>query len=95
MSTSIQMYKFLSHLKDEAINALKEQMIEIGMLYDANTLDNLIELYADFYAGNDRAILQIIRAIDEYAKRNLINLTTLAPAKQILRAFEVMQQTKK
>lgn len=95
MSTSIQMYKFLSYLKDEAINALKEQMIEIGMLYDANALDNLIELYADFYAGNDRAILKIIQAIDEYAKRNLINLTTLAPAKQILRAFEAMQQTKK
>lgn len=95
MSTSLQMYKFLTYLKEEAINAIKEQMIEVGMLYDANMLDDLIQLYADFYAGNKMPVLDIVRAIDEYAKRNLINLTTLANANQILRRFEAMQKTNK
>ena len=89
------MYKFLTYLKEEAINAIKEQMIEVGMLYDANMLDDLIQLYADFYAGNKMPVLDIVRAIDEYAKRNLINLTTLANANQILRRFEAMQRNNK
>lgn len=88
MSSTVQMYRFLNYLKDEAINAAKEKMIEVGMIYDALMLEEMIQLFSDFYTGRDKPLLDIVYAINEYARRNLVNLTTLVPSKQILQATE-------
>ena len=88
MSSSLQMYKFLNYLKDEAISAIKDQMMDVGMIYDALMLEKMIHLLLDFYAGSDKPILDTINAINEYARRNLVNMTTLASAKFIRKAVE-------
>lgn len=95
MSSTVQMYRFLNYLRDEAINAAKEKMIEVGMVYDALMLEEMIQLFSDFYTGRDKPLLDIIYAINEYAKRNLINLTTLVPSKHILQVSERAQKCSK
>lgn len=88
MSSSLQMYRFLSYLKDEAISAIKDQMIDAGMIYDAMMIEDMVQLLCDFYTGNDKPILDTIYAINEYARRNLSNLTVLIPARRILQTVE-------
>lgn len=92
MSSTIQMYRFLNYLKDEAISAVKEKMIDVGMVYDALTLEEMVQQFSNFYTGSDKPLLDIIYAINEYARRNLINLTSLAPSRQILQATEKAQK---
>lgn len=92
MSSSIQMYRFLNYLKDEAISATKEKIIDIGMVYDALTLEEMIQQLSNFYTGSDKPLLDTIYAINEYARRNLINLTSLVPSKHILKATEKAQK---
>ena len=88
MSHNLQAYRFLKLLRNEAINALKDKMIETGMVYDAMVFEDMVQLYSDLYAGKDKPLIDIIRAIEEYAKRNHSNLTVLAPARAMMQTIE-------
>lgn len=87
LTFSVDMYKFLCFLKDEAISAAKEKLLEAGMVLDALTLEDNLERLKQLYLGKTDPLLDIILAIDCYARRNTENLTVLVPAKCISQAI--------
>lgn len=87
LTFSVDMYKFLCFLKDEAISAAKEKLLEAGMVLDALTLEDNFERLKQLYLGKTDPLLDIILAIDCYARRNTENLTVLVPAKRISQAI--------
>lgn len=87
LATSLETYEFLRFLKDEAISAAKETLLDAGMVFEALTLVDNIDKLSEIYLGRIDPLLDIIRAIDCYAKRNIENLTILVPAKRVSKAI--------
>ena len=87
LASSVDMYKLLCFLKEEAISAAKEKLLELGMVFDALTLEDNFERLKELYLGKVDPLLDLILAIDCYARRNTENLTILVPAKRISQAI--------
>lgn len=87
LTTSVGMYKFFCLLKEEAMSAAKEKLLEAGMIFDAFTLENNIKRLDEIYLGKVSPLLDLLLAIDCYARRNVENLTLLVPAKRISQAI--------
>ena len=87
LTTSVGMYKFFCLLKEEAISAAKEKLLEAGMVLDAFTLEDNIKRLDEIYLGKVSPLLDLLLAIDCYARRNVENLTLLVPAKRISQAI--------
>ena len=81
------MYKFFCLLKEEAINAAKEKLLEAGMIFDAFTLEDNIKRLDEIYLGKVSPLLDLLLAIDCFARRNVENLTLLVPARRISQAI--------
>ena len=87
LTTFIGMYKFFCLLKEEAINAAKEKLLEAGMIFDAFTLEDNIKRLDEIYLGKVSPLLDLLLAIDCFARRNVENLTLLVPARRISQAI--------
>lgn len=92
LASSVDIYKFLCFLKEEAISAAKEKLLEAGMVFDALTLEDNIERLKELYLGKANPLLDLILAIDCYARRNTENLTILVPAKRISQAIAMKKK---
>lgn len=87
LTLSVKTYKFLNYLKNEAISALKEKLLEAGMVYDALFLEDNINRLEEFYRGNFNPLISLMLAIESFARRNKENLTILLPARRISQAI--------
>lgn len=77
LTHSVSLLNLLHFAKEEAISAMKDKLFEFGLFSEAFNLEGTVDLLASCYAGKYSSLINVVSAIDIYAKRVIENLTKI------------------
>lgn len=75
LSHSLYVLALVKLIRNEAIDAAKEKMYQIGLFSGAQDIEMVAELLADAYSGKYRMLFDVLCAIDYYSSKVLEELT--------------------
>ena len=72
---SVSLLNLLRFVKQEAIEVMKSKLFDCGLISEAQSIEENVDLLLDCYSGKSRQLIDVVCAIDLYAERVIEDLT--------------------